>query len=728
MVDHQCLPRAGHRCTRRQSTVTRGSASSSHRDTRINKRYGRSRRRIAHRRQEATLASTLLVAYCLCSGGRTLNESHTHSVSLAEAFSNNANSASLPSSRLLDSTSRLFVSIENNDRLSGMSSDEEDDDDFDNMIDDDNDDDDELGLSSYYRMQNRKNNNYYAVDAWSLEMQAAQKALEQLNMDSSFATATMDHQEMVDTATTTVTRKPFYAEKKRASTLAANLPFLKRNKEKLANGKVEINGDSNEVQEVNGDAISISQPVEMSNLTDTSEAPVSKRKRLVSTVRKVWGSVAPIQRFGRVFERTFSDTGNVDADLEAERKRLNQEKKKRSKEEAIVARMSRKKKKQLSNLLQTVNRRNTKQMAGMTARTLTGLISAVADESEGLSVRMSAREDTPIWRKQIDTLSIEFNRLGFKPLSMGGPDQQLAPSKPEPSTKPMALSTRNEKDAMAINEKVVTPNMPIQQSAKVQTDDDDLCPVELLEDTMIGGTCADTAFQAIDVDNSGALDKDEIADALVLATTSASKKASSISEGLAGTVTDKEDMKVIKQLAKQLVDLYDANDDGVIDRMEYQSMVDDMAALRKVQKEQEEKEEEERLRQDPSNSDNSGWFSSAVTNVMRVGNVFNFTGGNNQSELDDEALAQQLKEKEVVDISESTMADDILATVSVLQDTDTPENMGKIELEDMKIDLRQLVLGAMPGVKHVRRPELWHFSYEDCLVSLLTSFLFLRYQ
>ena len=230
--------------------------------------------------------------------------------------------------------------------------------------------------------------------------------------------------------------------------------------------------------------------------------------------------------------------------------------------------------------------------------------------------------------------------------------------------------------------------------------------MEILEKTVVGGTCADTAFQAIDVDNSGALDKDEIADALVLATTSSAlsskQQLSSISEGLAGAVTDKEDLIVIKQLAKQLVDLYDTNDDGVIDRMEYQSMVDDMAALRKVQKEQEQKEEEKQ-RQDTSSKNQSGWLYSALANVMRVGNVFNFAAEKGNPDLDDESLAQALSENEVLDISQSTMADDILETVSVLQDTDTPENLGKIELEDVKIDLRQLVFGAVPGVKYVRR-------------------------
>ncbi|KAI2495984.1 hypothetical protein MHU86_18508 [Fragilaria crotonensis] len=75
------------------------------------------------------------------------------------------------------------------------------------------------------------------------------------------------------------------------------------------------------------------------------------------------------------------------------------------------------------------------------------------------------------------------------------------------------------------------------------------------------------AFERIDVDNSGTLDRDEIAKALDIATESDS------------------DEKLLTALASELVELYDTNGDGVVDFEEYQYMVNDMAALRQVQME-----------------------------------------------------------------------------------------------------------------------------------------------
>jgi hypothetical protein len=73
------------------------------------------------------------------------------------------------------------------------------------------------------------------------------------------------------------------------------------------------------------------------------------------------------------------------------------------------------------------------------------------------------------------------------------------------------------------------------------------------------------AFERIDADRSGTLDRDEIAMALDLATSSDS------------------DEKLLAVLASELVELYDTNGDGVVDFEEYQFMVNDMAELRKIQ-------------------------------------------------------------------------------------------------------------------------------------------------
>lgn len=50
------------------------------------------------------------------------------------------------------------------------------------------------------------------------------------------------------------------------------------------------------------------------------------------------------------------------------------------------------------------------------ARTITGLINALAEEVADLQVK--ARSDTPFWNKHVDEISIQFSRLAFKPLQI----------------------------------------------------------------------------------------------------------------------------------------------------------------------------------------------------------------------------------------------------------------------------------------------------------------------
>jgi hypothetical protein len=78
---------------------------------------------------------------------------------------------------------------------------------------------------------------------------------------------------------------------------------------------------------------------------------------------------------------------------------------------------------------------------------------------------------------------------------------------------------------------------------------------------------ADEAFLRMDADQSGALDGEEIAHALHVA-----------------AAVPSTDSGWMQKFAAQLIDLYDLNGDGVMDRSEYQHMVDDMAALRDQQR------------------------------------------------------------------------------------------------------------------------------------------------
>ena len=50
-----------------------------------------------------------------------------------------------------------------------------------------------------------------------------------------------------------------------------------------------------------------------------------------------------------------------------------------------------------------------------------------------------------------------------------------------------------------------------------------------------------------------------------------------------------KEKEVVSSLASRLISLYDANGDGVVDREEYRTMVNDMSALREVQTERRKK-------------------------------------------------------------------------------------------------------------------------------------------
>jgi len=73
------------------------------------------------------------------------------------------------------------------------------------------------------------------------------------------------------------------------------------------------------------------------------------------------------------------------------------------------------------------------------------------------------------------------------------------------------------------------------------------------------------------------------------------------------------------------VALYDFNGDGVVDRFEYQSMVEDMAALREAQEKEEARRSEEAELSGASTKKNEGWVSAIGGYVS--GFVSGFFGG-----------------------------------------------------------------------------------------------------
>ena len=169
----------------------------------------------------------------------------------------------------------------------------------------------------------------------------------------------------------------------------------------------------------------------------------------------------------------------------------------------------------------------------VTARTIKALIKALADETAGLEVVVDTQRETPIWGKKIDSISINFSRLGFKPLRFGG-----------------FHDTKHHREELTSLNYNVLPHSP---------------------------SSMNEAFDQIDKDNSGSLDPDEIAVAL---SSLMNKPAPTNSASLKGT-------------ASELVALYDTNGDGVVDFEEYQLMVEDMKKLKLDQEAQKQREHDD---------------------------------------------------------------------------------------------------------------------------------------
>jgi hypothetical protein len=279
------------------------------------------------------------------------------------------------------------------------------------------------------------------------------------------------------------------------------------------------------------------------------------------------------------------------------------------------------------------------------ARLISGLVMALAEEVEGLDVKVDADADTPLWNKTVHSIKIYFSRLGFRQLRMGG----YVSSEFDPSSI-MAL----EKNALASS---------------------------LLKSGGGGKsrrpTTASEAFDTIDVDKSGALDENELAQAL---------KMAALIGGNKFVMRSKE---TLSELASRLVRLYDADGNGVVDRDEYQALVQDMASLRqaRIQEELEEQTKDNMvpLRRDRGVEKKIGvWISSLFS-------------GNDDEILSPSNNNHQSKNTSVGNVDDSVI--DVTSSEEFWGSMDYGE--GSIVLEGLKLDLRRLFFGIIPGVKRV---------------------------
>mmetsp|Transcript_9442 Transcript_9442/g.15392 ORF Transcript_9442/g.15392 Transcript_9442/m.15392 type:complete len:811 (+) Transcript_9442:1-2433(+) len=273
------------------------------------------------------------------------------------------------------------------------------------------------------------------------------------------------------------------------------------------------------------------------------------------------------------------------------------------------------------------------------ARTITGLIMAVAEEVEGLQVEVDADANTPLREKTVHSINIYFSRLGFRQLRMGGPVDEV-------------FSELNSTSSLNISEKITLARNFFNVGNQPTT--------------------ADEAFDTMDVDKSGTLDEEELAQALKMAVVIGGNKFGTRSK------------EALTKMASRLVRLYDTDGDGVVDREEYQAMVQDMASVRDARLRDETEVDGVEGNDGGEKKKRRGWFSS----------VF---GGGGGEKTDD--VSSSSENNSTVTTMDGENFIDVTENEEFWGSLDRGE--GSIVLEDLKLDLRRFVFGAIPGVKRI---------------------------
>lgn len=311
----------------------------------------------------------------------------------------------------------------------------------------------------------------------------------------------------------------------------------------------------------------------------------------------------------------------------------------------LLKQQQKKQKKQQTAMFSRLSRRSKSNVGGgYSARTLAGLIVALAEEALDLRVEVDARNDTPLSKKYVNSIQVFFTRLGCAPLRFGALDQAIRDGE-------------NEQDS------------------------------QLSKQGGYGYVTADQAFESMDLDNSGALDADELAEALSLALMETQPQTQSQSQQTQSKLQSQLQQKLefpkemLTGLASRLVSLYDSNGDDELDREEYENMVRDMATLR-----------------DSYNNTNNK-RKSVLRDKLFFWRKRNDDGEDVQKEGDYE------EEDEVLNQSIISTNSTITTTTPIQQETTltTSNNIddGSIVLSDLKLDLRQLLFGSIPLLKKI---------------------------
>ena len=219
----------------------------------------------------------------------------------------------------------------------------------------------------------------------------------------------------------------------------------------------------------------------------------------------------------------------------------------------------------------------------------------------------------------------------------------------------------------------------------------------------------DEAFKRIDADNSGALDAEELANALDLAMETHSDKRK-----LAGMVDQNEKipMQLVTGLASRLVSLYDSNGDEELDRDEYQNLIEDMSVLRKAY-----------ATKKTEKKNKKGFFAKFFRKQEINEKSINGSSNEIESSVTEPKYNTTQTDKADQDINMETAID--ISNSDMFFSSVTGE--GSIVLTDLKVDLRRILFGAVPLVKKVCFIHLFNIQCNFYLQMILNlKFFVLR--
>jgi Ca2+-binding EF-hand superfamily protein len=188
---------------------------------------------------------------------------------------------------------------------------------------------------------------------------------------------------------------------------------------------------------------------------------------------------------------------------------------------------------------------------------------------------------------------------------------------------------------------------------------------------------ANETFDKIDIDGSGTLDVKELAQALKTVAFMGGRGMTRL-----GIRTRVEE--ALTELSARLVRLYDVNGDGVVDRQEYQMLVQDMAAVRSARM----SEEKEGEKFDDNNSATDMTQQSVVDynsdGSTKKKNWFTSFFFNRKTTIAGSKI----------DITDTTTKNGEIW--DLIEEEDDGE--GSLVLEGLNLDLRQFLFGSIPGV------------------------------